>query len=741
MTEILFARKSDVDFLLGVVGGGLTGGNDTQVIFNDNGVLAGDAGFTFDKTTDILSINGGVRPQTNNVGALGSATLGFSGLFLGSGASINFNNSDVVITHSTNTLAFTGATTYSFDASVTITGAVSGIILYDRTTGATDAWAIYAASGVGRLFAFNGSVDRITWTKTDWSPVSNDIASLGTSTKQWADLFLATGGVINFNAGESTVTHAAGQLQVDGTQNGFNFRVGSPTGASGIFKQITLLGSDNGSGAGTFIQSDLGAGTSLAWALGNRSAILGGTFSRQTLLVSRDGLDFGIGEPGVSHNTYMTLSTTALTPFANDGLTLGTATLMWGDLFIAPLGTINFNNGDVLITHAANELRFTGGSVGYTFDASVYPSTNDGGALGAALNGWSDLFLANGGVLNWNNSATTLTQSATGLTQLTTGAASHFILQNTDAGTQGGRFELFHNSASPAANDLIGEFRVTGRTSTAAQVTYNSVNFIIEDATNATITSKTQFAVRAAGGVKTFELVGSTASVGPDTNDALTLGTGTKAWGDLFLASGAVINFNNGAETITQSAGQIQTASTTNGFNFVHGTATSTSGVFRQITILGSDTGSGAGAFIQADLGNGTVLSWALGNRSSILGGTFNNNALLRGNTGIDLRVGSTDVVTISTTAFSPFTDATFGLGTSSLKWAGLYLSAGTAINWGNSYIYEDSSHFVYNSDNTTPATLSTNGDYTFTPTSNTNFRISYRGSDGVTRVGNITLA
>jgi len=41
----------------------------------------------------------------------------------------------------------------------------------------------------------------------------------------------------------------------------------------------------------------------------------------------------------------------------------------------------------------------------------------------------------------------------------------------------------------------------------------------------------------------------------------------------------------------------------------------------------------------------------------------------------------------------------------------------------------------------TTPATLATNGQLTANATSNTNLRFSYRGSDGVTRVGNITLA
>jgi hypothetical protein len=46
-----------------------------------------------------------------------------------------------------------------------------------------------------------------------------------------------------------------------------------------------------------------------------------------------------------------------------------------------------------------------------------------------------------------------------------------------------------------------------------------------------------------------------------------------------------------------------------------------------------------------------------------------------------------------------------------------------------------------YATGNTTPTALTTNGEFAFTPTSNTNMRISYRGSDGTTRVGNITLA
>jgi len=52
-----------------------------------------------------------------------------------------------------------------------------------------------------------------------------------------------------------------------------------------------------------------------------------------------------------------------------------------------------------------------------------------------------------------------------------------------------------------------------------------------------------------------------------------------------------------------------------------------------------------------------------------------------------------------------------------------------------------DASGNQINTPSNTPPTLTVNGQMNLTPTSNTNMRISYRGSDGVTRVGNITLA
>jgi len=68
-----------------------------------------------------------------------------------------------------------------------------------------------------------------------------------------------------------------------------------------------------------------------------------------------------------------------LVPNSSDGAALGSASLMWSDLFLASGGVINWNNGDVTATHSANTLAFAGASSGYSFDAD----TSVTGALSA----------------------------------------------------------------------------------------------------------------------------------------------------------------------------------------------------------------------------------------------------------------------------------------------------------------------------------------------------------------------
>ena len=64
------------------------------------------------------------------------------------------------------------------------------------------------------------------------------------------------------------------------------------------------------------------------------------------------------------------LAENSLSPGTSDGTALGTTSLMWSDLFLASAGVINFNNGDVTLTHASNTVTLAGGNLALT-DASV----------------------------------------------------------------------------------------------------------------------------------------------------------------------------------------------------------------------------------------------------------------------------------------------------------------------------------------------------------------------------------
>jgi hypothetical protein len=57
------------------------------------------------------------------------------------------------------------------------------------------------------------------------------------------------------------------------------------------------------------------------------------------------------------------LTSTALSPVTSDGNALGTGTLMWSDLFLASGAVVDFNNGDVTLTHSSNTLTIAGGAL------------------------------------------------------------------------------------------------------------------------------------------------------------------------------------------------------------------------------------------------------------------------------------------------------------------------------------------------------------------------------------------
>ena len=73
----------------------------------------------------------------------------------------------------------------------------------------------------------------------------------------------------------------------------------------------------------------------------------------------------------------LTLTSTAIAPSTSDGQALGTSSLMFSDLFLASGSVLNFNNGDVTLTHASNLLTLDGGSLDLDGDALILDTDGD----------------------------------------------------------------------------------------------------------------------------------------------------------------------------------------------------------------------------------------------------------------------------------------------------------------------------------------------------------------------------
>jgi len=97
-------------------------------------------------------------------------------------------------------------------------------------------------------------------------------------------------------------------------------------------------------------------------------------------------------------------------PSTSDGAALGSTSLQWSDLYLASGAVVNFDNGNYTITHgAAGSLTF---SDDVFIDGACLPLSTDAGGLGNNARQWADLFLASGAVINIGANNYTLTHSS-----------------------------------------------------------------------------------------------------------------------------------------------------------------------------------------------------------------------------------------------------------------------------------------------------------------------------------------
>ncbi len=431
----------------------------------------------------------------------------------------------------------------------------------------------------------------------------------------------------------------------------------------------------------------------VAWeAVGGGNVAAASPFSADNRLLRSDGTGKAIQDSGIALDD----TTFAMYPATNDVGTLGKGGNAWGDLFLANGAVINFDAGDVTITHSANTLAFAGASTAYTFaDGPVRPATNDGAALGVSGTAWSDLFLASGAVINWNAGDVTLTHSSNLLAM----AGGVFVVQASNASNQnafdidpaivvqpasgatniGSAITLMSNGSNAALNSF-------GALSLEQDNTdYRSLLCLTFTGDDGSDTGQ-GFAVRGYdfSTLKTFLWIDAGGNLNPGANNTYSLGKSGTAWADLFLASGAVINFNNGDVTITHSSNLLTvggggflvssdgggTASTL-GTNGVIGAYHATLDAHIMLHTFGANRGGiacdGSGIYLTTESTRDVIFKHsitALGDHTA---------------TGTEFARFSQ-----STASFRPGTNAGLILGVNGTAWGGLYLSSGAGIDFAS---------------------------------------------------------
>ena len=117
--------------------------------------------------------------------------------------------------------------------------------------------------------------------------------------------------------------------------------------------------------------------------------------------------------------TGASITTTYVKPTADGASPVGEAGTAYSALYLATGATINLGASDVVLTHSSNTLTITGGDLvapNVTATTAFLPDANDGAALGTTALQFSDVFLAEGAVINFDNGDVTVTQSGNTLT-------------------------------------------------------------------------------------------------------------------------------------------------------------------------------------------------------------------------------------------------------------------------------------------------------------------------------------
>ena len=629
-----------------------------------------------------ISASGHIVPVTADGGALGSAIYEWSDLYLADSSVINFGaDQDTTLTHtdgsgialnSTNKIGFGG----NFNAYIQHDG--TDLKLSDDAD-------INLVAGADIL------LDATTTVKID--SAAGDVSFEDAGTAQLAIDMDGTGGQIDIQlkvASDDLVFKTQGGNEVirvaDDRKLYFYDQGGEHISSDGSILSIAagaelhLSASMVDIGANSISGSHASSG-SFGYLNIHGDAVIAGdlTFGDASTDLITIGADIGSN----------------LTPNVDATYDLGTTSQGWNDLHLGADGVINFNNGDVTLTHSSNLLDIDGGNTrvdrleidsaadyidvstdlqviaaaDITLDpagGNVKPASNDDAALGVAGTGWSDLFLAEGAVINWDSGDFTVTQAGNLLTltggntrvdRLELDSANDYFDVDTDlkiVATADITLDPGGNNVKPGS-DSADSLGVAG----TAWATVYTDNVDLDGQGRIDLDDDQDTSIRAsADDIITFEAAGADqvaftdGTIEPSTNDDIALGTTSKMFSDLFLGSGGVINFNNGDVTLTHAAGK-----------FTWGGDGAVEIDFNNHEMTNVDIDSGAI--------DGTTIGG-----STPAAGTFTT---LVANGNVDLGNATSDTITATGQFDSdlvPSTDSARDLGTTSLYWANAYIDS-----------------------------------------------------------------
>ena len=508
---------------------------DNKIIFRVNGV------------NEVELVENALSPVTSDGVALGTTSLMWSDLFLASGSVINFNNGDVTLTHSSNTLTVAGGTlaTAALTAS---TGTFSGILKTDDTTDAssTTDGSLQTDGGlsVAKDVVIGNDVKLLSDSAVFNMGADNDftITHDGTTGATIAGnpLILDSGGDITLDADGADVIFKDGSattITVTNSSNDAVFTVGTQD------KDFIVKGDDGGSTISALIldMSNAGAATFNSAITGGGLLTTGGN-----IVIPDDG---NIGSAS---------DTDSIAIAANGNVTVSQSLTVSGNLTVTGTTT----QVDTVTMNASNAVVFEGATadahestltiVDPTADRTIY-LPNQSGYLPVLAAVSTTQVSSTPEELNILDGVTASTSELNIMDGVTATTAEINLI---DGGTSRG-------TTAVASGDGIlindgGTMRMTNVDTVSTYFASHSVggsNIVTTGALDTgSITSGFGAIDNGTSGIRTATFTAETAFV-PDAADGATLGTASLEFSDLYLADGGVIYFGNDQEiTLTHSA-------------------------------------------------------------------------------------------------------------------------------------------------------------------------------------------